>query len=152
MCYQVTVINRYTKIPGMDNLIFTFDDNSNEGGCEGEFYLTQLDTCFPFHFCMGKESLKVFREGFKKFSEFRNRVICDDLVERTEDEDILVPFDVKFPIDMSTEHTCFDLGGSCKSVKYLCIKCTIELRDKSYLWGKDSGHVRGNVYFESNEG
>ena len=54
-------------------------------------------------FCVGKESLEVFREDFKEFSEVRNRVTYNGLVTCTEDEDTFVQFDVIFSKDVSVE-------------------------------------------------
>ena len=95
--------------------MFAFDDDDKDGDCKGEVHSRELDTFFSLHFCVGRESLEVFREDFKEFFEFRNRVSREGLVSRTEGEATLVPFDVTFPMDMSAEQKCFDLGGACKS-------------------------------------
>ena len=142
----VKIIDRDTKIPGTDALMFAFDDDGEDGDCKVGVHSRELDTCIPLHFCVGKESLEVFREDFKEFFEFGNRVSRDGLVARTEDEATLVPFDVTFPMDMSAEQKCFNLGGACKSAKFFCIKCATELRKETYFWEKDSGHSCGSVY------
>ena len=141
----VKVVDRDTKIPGTDEIMFAFDDDEEDGDCKGGFHSRELDTCFPLHFCVGKESLDVFREDFKEFFEFGNRVSREGLVGRTEGEATLVPFNVTFPMDMSAEQKCFDLGGACKSARFFCIKCATELRKETYFWGKDSGHSCGSV-------
>ena len=92
--------------------MFDFDNNTKDGECKGRFCSRDLDTCFPLHFCLDQESLEIFREDFKEFFEFGNRVACDGLVALTEDEDTFVPFDVIFPMDMSIIQKFFDLGVS----------------------------------------
>ncbi len=140
MLASVKVIDWDTQISGTGILMFTFGDNSKDEDCNGGFHSRELDMCFSSHFCQGKESLEVFREDFKEFFEFGNRVSREGLVGRTEGEATLVPFNVTFPMDMSAEQKCFDLGGACKSAKFFCIKCSTELRKETYFWGKDSGH------------
>ena len=130
------VVDRDTKIPGTDELMFGYDGDEEDGDCKGGFHSRELDTCFPLHFCVGKESLEVFREDFKEFFEFGNRVSLEGLVGRTEGEATLVPFNVTFPMDMSAEQKCFDLGGTCESARIFCIKCATELSKETYFWEK----------------
>ena len=137
----VKIIDRDTKKPGTDELMFYFDGEDGEG--KAGFHSRELTTCFPLHFCVGKESLEVFREDFKEFFEFGNRVASHGLVARFDDEETLVPFDVTFPMDMSAEQKCFNLGGACKSATHFCIKCATELRKETFFWEKGSGHSCG---------
>ena len=146
----VKIVDRDTKVPGTDTPMFDFDGSDGDG--KAGFHSRELDTCFPLHFCVGKESLEVFREDFKDFFEFGNRVAREGLVARNDGEDTLVPFDVTFPMDMSAEQKCFNLGGACKSVTHFCIKCATELRKETFFWEKGSGHTCGRVFCESGGG
>ena len=67
----VKIVDRDTKVPGTDTPMFDFDGSDGDG--KAGFHSRELDTCFPLHFCVGKESLEVFREDFKDFFEFGNR-------------------------------------------------------------------------------
>jgi hypothetical protein len=63
-----------------------------------------------------------------------------------------VPFDVTFPMDLSAEQKCFNLGGACKSAKHFCIKCATKLRKETFFWENVSRHTCGGVSYESGEG
>ena len=42
--------------------------NPEDGGVDKSgFHKNELITCVPLHFCVGKESLDVFRNNFKDF-------------------------------------------------------------------------------------
>ena len=59
-----------------------FDFDGSDGDGKTCFHSRELDTCFPLHFCVGKESLKVFRQDFKGLFEFGNMAATDGLVVR----------------------------------------------------------------------
>ena len=42
-----------------DELMFVLGDNNEDEDCKGGVNSRELDTCFPLHFGVGKESLEV---------------------------------------------------------------------------------------------
>ena len=61
---------------------------------------------------------------------FARQVNTKGLKARDQFENDLNPFkDVTYPMDMSAEQKCFDLGGGCKVKELFCVKCACKSSD-----------------------
>ena len=90
---------------------------------------------------MGKESNEIFMKDMGKFFMFTDRIRKRGLVTRHGEEPLLKPFDVLYPMGMSAEQTCFDLGGACKAAEYVCIKCSDISSNLLFCWPTDSEFI-----------
>ena len=53
----------------------------------------------------------------------------------------MFPFeDVTYPMDMSAEQKCFDLGGGCKVKEFFCVKCACRSSDAMFFWEGGSSY------------
>ena len=130
----IKIVDVDTKYPGTDRPMF--DDT--RGGTKGGVHSDELTTCIPLHFVVGKESKEVFRQDMGQFFAFAERMRKEGLVARHAEEPTLKPFKVMYPMDMSAEQKCFDLGGACKVAEYFCIKCAASSNDLMFCWPVDS--------------
>lgn len=132
------IIDKDTKHPVTKELMFNYEptaDSENGGGV----HANELMTCIPLHFVVGKESNEVFSNDLKPFFDFANKIIHDGLKPRDENEKALKPFsDGTFPMDMSAEQKCFNLGGGCKIKEFFCIKCACTSNGCLSFLDKDS--------------
>ena len=105
------IIDKDAKHPITKELLFNYeptDDSRNDGGV----HANELLTCIPLHFVVGKESTKVFHKDLKPFFDFANDIRVNGLKARSDTENDLMPFeDITYPMDMSAEQKCFNLGG-----------------------------------------
>ena len=91
-------------------------------------------TCIPLHFVVGKESNKVFSTDLKPFFDFARQISTGGLKARNVLEKDLFPFeDITYPMDMSAEQKCFDLGGGCKVKEFFCVKCACRSSDAMFF-------------------
>lgn len=113
------IINKDTKHPITKELMFNYEptaDSENGGG----FHANEIKTCIPLHFIVGKELNEVFSNDLKPFFDFANKAISCGLEPRNENEKALESFnDGTFPMDMSAEKKCFDLGSGCSTKEFL---------------------------------
>ena len=101
----------------------------------GGVHANELLTCIPLHFVVGKESNRVFSTDLKPFFDFARQISKHGLKARNELEKDLFPFeDVTYPMDMSAEQKCFDLGGGCKVKEFFCVKCACRSSDAMFFW------------------
>ena len=105
------IIDKDAKHPITKELLFNYeptDDSRNDGGV----HANELLTCIPLHFVVGKESKSVFHKDLKPFFDFANDIRVNGLKARSDTENDLMPFeDITYPMDMSAEQKCFNLGG-----------------------------------------
>ena len=87
---------------------------------------------------VGKESNEVFRKDMGIFFAFATRMRTEGLVARHDGEQTLKPFQVVYPMNMSAEQKCFDLGGACKVKEHFCIKCALPSSDLMFHWEEGS--------------
>ena len=60
----------------------------------------------------------------RKFFSFVERMRTVWLVSReSKDEPTLEPFSLVYPVDISVEQKCFDLGGACKVKDFFHYMC-----------------------------
>ena len=96
------------------------------------------------HFVVGKESNKVFSTDLKPFFDFARQISTGGLKEKDASEKDLFPFeDVTYPMDMSAEQKCFDLGGGFKVKEFFCVKCAYRSSDGMFFW------ERGGVFISA---
>ena len=50
-----------------------------------------------------------------------------------------------FPMDMSAEQKCLNIGGGCKVATHFCTKCSLTSSDLHYYWEGDYKAKRCNV-------
>ena len=140
------IIDKDAKHPITKELLFNYeptDDSSNDGGV----HANELLTCIPLHFVVGKESTKVFSKDLKPFFDFANDIRVNGLKARSDNENDLMPFeDITYPMDMSAEQKCFNLGGGCKVKEFFCIKCACRSSDPLFFWDNQSKHKCGHAY------
>ena len=104
-------------------------------------HANELLTCIPLHFVVGKESNKLFSTDLKPFFDFAKDISIGGLKARNDSEKDLHPFeDVTYPMDMSAEQKCFDLGGGCKVKEFFCVKCACRSSDAMFFWEGESNH------------
>ena len=105
-------------------------------GRGGGVHANKLLTCIPLHFVVGKEFNQVFSTDLKPFFDFARQISKDGLKARNDLEKDLFPFDdVTYPMDMSAEQKCFDLGGGCKVKEFFYVKCACRSSDAMFFFG-----------------
>ena len=128
------IIDKDATHPRTKKLLFNYEpttDSSNGGGV----HANELLTCIPLHFVVGKESNQVFSTDLKPFFDFSRQISKDGLKARNDLEKDLFPFDdVTYPMDMSAEQKCFDLGGGCKVKEFFCVKCACRSSGAMFFW------------------
>ena len=141
------IIDKDTTHPRTKERLFNYEptaDASNGGGV----HANELLTCIPLHFVVGKESNRLFSTDLKPFFDFAKQISTMGLKARNNQEKDLVPFqDVTYPMDMSAEQKCFDLGGACKVKKFFCVKCACNSQDAMSFWeGGDTSHKCAHLH------
>ena len=69
----------------------------------------------PTTLCCWQRVHKRFSKDLKPFFYFANGIRVNDLKARSDTENDLMPFeDITYPMDMSAEQKCFNLGGGVK--------------------------------------
>ena len=79
----------------------------------------------------------MFSTDLKPFFDFAKDISIGGLKARNDSEKDLHPFeDVTYPMDMSAEQKCFDLGGGCKVKEFFCVKCACRSSDAMFFFGR----------------
>ena len=61
--------------------------------------------------------------------------MADELPARSGGEVSLLPFkNCAFPMDMSAEQKCLNVGGGCKVAERFCTKCSCKSLKLTYFW------------------
>ena len=141
------IIDKDATHPRTKEKLFNYEptvDSRNGGGV----HANELLTCIPLHFVVGKESNLLFTTDLKPFFDFAKQITTMGVKARNDQEKDLFPFeDVTYPMDMSAEQKCFDLGGACKVKKFFCVKCACNSDDAMSFWeGGDSSHKCMNAH------
>ena len=128
------IIDKDATHPRTKERLFNYEptaDSRNGGGV----HANELLTCTPLHFVVGKESNLLFTTDLKPFFDFAKQITTMGVKARNDQEKDLFPFeDVTYPMDMSAEQKCFDLGGACKVKKFFCMKCACNSDDAMSFW------------------
>ena len=142
------IIDKDARHPKTKDLLFDYEPTADSGN-GGGVHANELLTCVPLHFVVGKESTKVFSTDLKPFFDFAKGIRANGLKARSENENDLMPFeDITYPMDMSAEQKCFNLGGGCKVKEFFCVKCACRSSDALFFWDTHSKHKCGHDFCE----
>ena len=118
------VVDIYAKIPVDGSLLMADGKNAQAN---------EELTCIPLHFVNTKESHEVFTSDLKSFFDFGKKCLADGFVTRGQGEISLLPFkNCAFPMDISAEQKCLNVGGGCKVAERFCTKCSCRSSQLSY--------------------
>ena len=83
--------------------------------------------CFPFKFCMGKETATMYQEEFREMFDIFNKASKDG---QTIFQD-WKKLNFSSPADMAAIQKCLGIGGAAKVMKFFCHCCPITSREIS---------------------